>query len=61
MWHRARLLGHVGQIAGAPGGATFCSLDGYHALKGPTSPLKGLDAFILAHILAFRHVKVTND
>jgi hypothetical protein len=48
-----RLIGHVGQVVGAPGGATFCSLDGYHALKGPTSPLKGLDAFILAHILAF--------
>ena len=55
------LDGHVWHVAGAPGGATFCSLDGYCALKGPTSPLRGLTSLFFCSLLAFRHVKVTND
>jgi hypothetical protein len=32
-------LGHVWQVAGAPGGATSCSVDDDYAPTGPTSPL----------------------
>jgi hypothetical protein len=42
-----RLVWHVWHDAGGPGGATFHSFGVYHALRGPTSPLRGL--------------KVTND
>ena len=39
MWQRAGLLWHVWQVAGAPGGATSCSVDDDYAPTGPTSPL----------------------
>jgi hypothetical protein len=39
IWQRAGLLWHVWQVAGAPGGATSCSLDDVYAPTGPTSPL----------------------
>jgi hypothetical protein len=42
MWQRAGLLWHVWQVAGAPGGATFCSVDDDYAQTGPTSPFRGL-------------------
>jgi hypothetical protein len=37
-----RLVWHVWHDAGAPGGATFHSFGVYHALRGPTSPFRGL-------------------
>jgi hypothetical protein len=47
-----RLLGHVAAMLGLFGtcdmllepqeGQRFAHLDGYHALKGPTSPFRGL-------------------
>jgi hypothetical protein len=46
MWQRAGLLWHVWQVAGAPGGATSCSVDGDYALTGPTSPFRGLTSLI---------------
>jgi hypothetical protein len=39
MWQRAGLLWHMWQVAGAPGGATPCSVDDDYAPTGPTSPL----------------------
>jgi hypothetical protein len=36
------LVWHVWHDAGAPGGATFHSFGVYHALRGPTSPFRGL-------------------
>jgi hypothetical protein len=36
------LVWHVWHDAGGPGGATFHSFGGYHALRGPTSPFRGL-------------------
>jgi hypothetical protein len=39
MWQRVGLLWHVWQVAGAPGGATSCSVDDDYAPTGPTSPL----------------------
>jgi hypothetical protein len=39
MWQRAGLLWHMWQVAGAPGGATSCSVDDDYAPTGPTSPL----------------------
>ena len=47
------LVWHVWHDAGAPGGATFCSLGGYYALKGPASPSKGLDALIFCSFWHF--------
>jgi hypothetical protein len=37
-----RLVWHMWDDAGAPGGATFSSFGVYHALRGPTSPFRGL-------------------
>ena len=42
VWQHVGLDWHVGQVAEALGGATSCSFDGYRALKGPTSPFRGL-------------------
>jgi len=42
VWQHVRLDWHVWQVVGALGGATSCSADGYWALKGPTSPFRGL-------------------
>jgi hypothetical protein len=36
------LVWHVWHDAGGPGGATFHSFGGDHALRGPTSPFGGL-------------------
>jgi len=47
------LVWHVWQAAGAPGRATFCLLDGYYALKGPTSPFRGLTPWFFCSLLAF--------
>jgi hypothetical protein len=53
VWQHVGLDWHVGQVAEALGGATSCSFDGYYALKGPTSPLKGLDALIFSSFWHF--------
>ena len=47
------LVWHVWQVAGAPGGATSCSFDDYCALKGPTSPFRGLTPCLFCSFLAF--------
>jgi hypothetical protein len=60
-WQCAGLIWHMWQVAGAPGGPTFCFLDADLAQKGPTSPSEGPDVSLLAHnfdILAFN---VTNN
>jgi hypothetical protein len=36
------LFGTCGMMLEPQGGATFCSFGGYHALRGPTSPFRGL-------------------
>jgi hypothetical protein len=51
----------VWQVAGAPGGPTFCFLDADLAQKGPTSPSEGPDVSLLAHILTFLAFNVTNN
>jgi hypothetical protein len=43
------LFGTCDRLLEPQEGATFCSLDGYYALKGPTSPLRGLTPSFLAH------------
>ena len=48
-----RLVWHVWDDTGAPGGGTFCSFGVCHALRGLTSPFKGLDVFIFLLILTF--------
>ena len=48
-----RLVWHVWHDAGAPGGATFFSFGGYHALRGPTSPFRGLTSLYFCLLLAF--------
>jgi hypothetical protein len=53
VWQHVSLDWHVGQVAEALGGATSCSFDGYYALRGPTSPLKGLDALIFSSFWHF--------
>ena len=56
MWQCAGIIWHMWQVAEAPGGPTFCSLDADLAQKGPTSPSEGPDVSLLAHnfdILAF--------
>jgi hypothetical protein len=44
-----RPVWHVLDDAGAPGGATFHSFGGYHALRGLTSHLRGLTPCLFAH------------
>jgi hypothetical protein len=43
------LVWHVWHDAGGPGGATFHSFGGYHALRGLTSHLRGLTPCLFAH------------
>jgi hypothetical protein len=48
-WQCAGLLGTRVQVAGAPGGPTSGLLDDDIALKGPTSPFRGLTPHFSAH------------
>jgi hypothetical protein len=47
------LFGTSQQVAGAPGGPTSGLQDDDFALKGPTSPLRGLTSPLLAHFWHF--------
>ena len=55
------LVWHVWHDAGGPGGATFHSFGGYHALRGLTSHLRGLTPCLFAHFGNLACKKVTND
>jgi hypothetical protein len=48
-WQLLRLVWHVWDDAGGPGGATFHSFGVYHALRGLTSHLRGLTPCLFAH------------
>ena len=61
MWQCAGIIWHAWQVARAPRGPTFFSLDADLAQKGPTSPSEGPDVSLLAHIFDILAFNVTNN